>query len=252
MSANETSTAFTFLPFMSFCQRKKFLFPTLVSLFLLTEMLWGNSSGPPDAQWGQNCTSCHDTSAVNSVTFDQYPRLPSFYNLGETYNLTALVLGTQEEVMAFNLLQKKVLLRVACLLLSSGMAISNEYAEHYSLSSGIRISNGRLRRPMMATLPFMLLDWLRVVEQGLLVTKFTHSIKRFYHLLSSNGMRQLVAWFSLQCPRSEWYCVCRIKWQQTLRLQFWWHSQMGFHNWKLGRLESDNWSGRHHLCRILG
>ena len=139
MSANETSTAFTFLPFMSFCQRKKFLFPTLVSLFLLTEMLWGNSSGPPDAQHGeaQNCTSCHDTSAVNSGDGSiSILGLPSFYNLGETYNLTALVLGTQERGYGFQLIAKKSSSSSGVLAaVSSGMAISNEYAEHTTPSS---------------------------------------------------------------------------------------------------------------------
>ena len=101
--------------------------------------LSGNSSGPPDAQHGeaQNCTSCHDTSAVNSGDGSMsIAGLPSFYTPGETYNLTALVLGSHERGYGFQLIAKKGSSSIGTLTaVSSGMAIDNEYAEHTTPSS---------------------------------------------------------------------------------------------------------------------
>ena len=101
--------------------------------------LSGNSSGPPDAQHGeaQNCTSCHDTSAVNSGDGSMsIAGLPSFYTPGETYNLTALVLGSHDRGYGFQLIAKKGSSSIGTLTaVSSGMAIDNEYAEHTTPSS---------------------------------------------------------------------------------------------------------------------
>ena len=102
-------------------------------------MVWGNSSGPPDGHHGevQNCTSCHNDSALNSGDGSiRLFGLPSNYIPGQTYDLTALVSGTHVRGYGFQLIAKAGSSPSGSLAaVSSGMAISNGYAEHTTRST---------------------------------------------------------------------------------------------------------------------
>ena len=102
-------------------------------------VVWGNSSGPPDGHHGevQNCTSCHNDRALNSGDGSiRLYGLPSNYIPGQTYDLTALVSGTHVRGYGFQLIAKAGSSPSGSLAaVSSGMVISNGYAEHTTRST---------------------------------------------------------------------------------------------------------------------
>ena len=101
-------------------------------------MVWGNSSGPPDGHHGevQNCTSCHNDSAQFRRWINPFVWITSNYIPGQTYDLTALVSGTHVRGYGFQLIAKAGSSPSGSLAaVSSGMAISNGYAEHTTRST---------------------------------------------------------------------------------------------------------------------
>ena len=107
-------------------------------MLLMAGSLFGNSTGPPDAQHGeaQNCTSCHTGSVNSGDGAISLSGLPSNYALGQTYNLTVAVSGTHARGYGFQLIPKSGSTASGTLAtVSPGMAISNGYAEHSTRST---------------------------------------------------------------------------------------------------------------------
>jgi len=119
--------------------KKSFIGFALAWLSFSNGTLFGNSTGPDDGHHGevQNCTSCHQGNALNSGDGSiSLFGLPSNYIPGQTYDLTALVTGTHVRGYGFQLIAKAGSSASGTLAaVSSGMAISNGYAEHSTRST---------------------------------------------------------------------------------------------------------------------
>lgn len=111
---------------------------TVFLLLLSGSALWSNSSGAPDGNHGeaQNCTSCHSGTVNSGDGTISLSGLPSNYTLGQTYNLTIAVSGTHARGYGFQLIAKAGSSASGTLTpVSSGMAISNGYAEQTTPSN---------------------------------------------------------------------------------------------------------------------